>query len=141
VIYIPKYFKAWELVPNGLYDIYGDTIIHIVFDDRILYMADVLRETIGKPGRVNNYLSGGMDNWRGFRTQNSTVGAPLSQHRFGRALDISFSGIPSEEIIKHILDNREKYNFITRIEDEEAIEKVHIDCMWTGKEEIVLFKA
>lgn len=135
-IYIPKFFKVWEFVPKDVFYKYGEQSITFI-DPRIIISADQLREVFG-PATINNYNSGGTDQYRGLRTSKCPEYSEFSQHSFGRALDITFSGAKSEECRKYIKANMEKFPYITRIED--GVSWLHIDCAWTGKNGVVFFK-
>lgn len=114
IMYTPKHFKASELVPRG-YERYW----LILMDERILRTLDAIREHYNRPVLVNH---AGMQN-RGWRPPNSTVGGKLSQHRFGRAVDLSVSGISAETVRNDIRSGL--FPLITAIEKD--VSWVHID--------------
>jgi len=62
---------------------------------------------------------------------------PLSQHTYGRAVDIVSNKMPAQEMREHILKNRDKYPYITRMENN--VTWLHIDIKDTQQEEIILF--
>jgi uncharacterized protein YcbK (DUF882 family) len=124
----PQHFKPEELLPpevlSNLLRQKLDPLI--VFDARILWTLDAIRERFDQPITVNNWKSGGPYSQRGFRT--STDGAKYSQHRFGRAVDFDILGFTAtrfrEMARTHELDACLQY--ITRIEDN--TNWIHIDC-------------
>ena len=133
--YRPKHFKIQELVPPEVYNSLGERS-WLVLDPRIVVSIDQLREHFG-PCTVNNWHSGGTLHYRGFRPSDCKVGAQFSQHRFGRAMDCSFNA--SAPIVReYILANRDKFPFITRMEDD--VSWVHIDCGDHGDDDIQVFK-
>jgi hypothetical protein len=89
-MYIPKHFGAKELIPRILYAKYlsrgEDWLISVLFDERLMKIIDYIRETFG-PMTINDWEWGGRNQFRGFRGD-CNVGAELSQHRFGRAVDM-----------------------------------------------------
>ena len=78
-----KYFLLKELVNPALLKALPESTLWSLFDDRLLRMADKIREKYG-PCTVN--ASGLTD--CGLRDINSTTGAKYSAHKIGRALDI-----------------------------------------------------
>lgn len=81
-----KYFKIKELVAPDMLKVSED-ILWLLFDDRILRIADQIREEYGAC-TVN---ANGLENC-GLRSM-SAGGAAFSQHKFGRALDLHIVAI------------------------------------------------
>lgn len=123
-MYKPEYFKAYELVPKKIYNQYGEKSLWFL-DNRILIAADDLRRKYGK-ATINDWYWGGNYDSRGFRPPQDQDGANLSQHRFGRALDIVFESGDVYEIREDILDKPNKFPFINAVELD--ISWLHIDC-------------
>lgn len=86
--YRTKYFQLRELVNPVLLKTLPESTLWSLFDDRLLRMADKIREKYG-PCTVN--ASGLTD--CGLRDINSTTGAKYSAHKIGRALDIHIRSI------------------------------------------------
>lgn len=129
-MYKPEHFQLEELVPKDLWLIHSRKRINklfLLFDDRILRTADMLRVRFG-PLYCNTWKNAGNFNYRGFRPFNSTVGSTLSQHKFGRALDLVPVKVTAEEIRQDIIANptREIYKHIRAIEED--VSWLHIDC-------------
>ena len=78
-----KYFTIQELVNPTLLAKIGEETAWKMFDDRLLRLADKIREKYG-PCTVN---AGGLVDC-GLRDIKSTTGAKYSAHKLGRALDI-----------------------------------------------------
>ena len=133
--YRPKHFIIQELVPPEVYSVLGDRS-WLVLDPRILVSIDQLREQFG-PCTINNWHEGGSLHYRGFRPSDCTVGAHLSQHRFGRAMDCSFNA-SAPVVRQYIMEHRDQFPFITRLEDE--VSWVHCDVADHGDDDILLFK-
>lgn len=81
-----RHFKESEFLPKGLYDI-------SVMDPKILKLADDVRDLLGVPCTIN---ANGR-NWCGYRTEDCPVGAPHSQHKQGRAVDLHPAGMSAED--------------------------------------------
>lgn len=132
-----KYFFIEEFLPK---DVDPKHFRHIM-DNRIVWTADRLRERFGK-AYINNWLFGGNNQFRGWRPPESTVGATFSQHRFGRALDMTFEDSTPEEIRKdlRIVGRFGAYRYITACED--GVSWLHVDCRFVGgdPDEIMFFK-
>lgn len=86
-MYQCKYFKIKELVHPSFLDV-NETILWRLFDDRLLKMADKIRE---KYGSCTVNASGLTD--CGLRQIDSKTGAKFSAHKFGRALDLHIKSI------------------------------------------------
>jgi hypothetical protein len=110
----------------------------MALDDRMIKTADVIREYFGKPVQINTWASGGDRRWSGLRDQSCTIGADISQHRYGRALDMIVCGIPAEEIRAEIIANQECFKYITRMED--GVSWLHIDCAPINHAGVYLFR-
>lgn len=95
----------------------------ILMDDRILITADEIREYYGVPVTINNWYWGGNFKNRGFREMNTSVGAKLSQHKFGRAFDFDVKNVPAEQVRNDI--RKGKFPLITCIEKD--VSWVHAD--------------
>jgi len=120
-MYKPNHFGIKELVPKSLYNKYssrGDNFLfQVVFDERLLRVIDTIREEFGSM-TVNNWSWGGPFQYRGIRPPDCTVGAALSQHRFGRAVDMSPKNISPDDMRKQIIDdqNSDKWKDIGGLE-------------------------
>ena len=114
--YIPKYFKPYELVPRIIYESLPERKIWQLFDQRVLHVADRIRERYGKM-IANTWYWGGRHQYRGWRHPGCKIGARYSQHRYGRALDLVPQQITAEEIRQDIKEG-EIFIHITCIEDE-----------------------
>lgn len=61
-------------------------------DPDMVESCNRIRDFVGSPVTVNTANTGGRFSLSGLRPFNTTVGAKLSQHKFGRAADCKFSG-------------------------------------------------
>lgn len=146
-MYRSKYFKAIELVSPSVYKIHGDAAIKYISTD-ILIFLDTLREDLKVPILVNRPKVGITQ--RGLRTtldeivKNSVKRNRLylSAHVLGRAVDFEVPGKDMKEISSLIINNRERYNTITRMENPNITLKkgyIHVDNIATGKDGIYIF--
>jgi len=129
-MYTPKHFGIKELVPKALYDKYksrGDNFLfQVIFDERLLRLIDTVREEFGSM-TVCDWSWGGASQYRGFRPPDCTVGAALSQHRFGRAVDMIPKDISPGDMRKKIIadQNSNKWKVVGGLEMD--ITWFHID--------------
>ena len=125
-MYIPKHFGIKELVPPEIYNSYkhkGDEFLfQVVFDERLLILIDKIREKYG-PMIINDWSWGGGTKYRGFRPPGCNVGADLSQHRFGRAVDMIPNNITPKLMREEILDDQNS-------EDWKVIGGLEMDISW-----------
>lgn len=116
--YTPKSFGLHELVPPDLYHSHGVRAWELL-DVRALVTLQALRDAFG-PIVVNDWRSGGNFTESGLRSFNSTTGAALSQHRFGRAFDCKIRRVTPTEAAAHVLAHADEFPFLTTIENTDA---------------------
>ena len=98
-MYIPKYFAAYEVLPESYYFKFKLANQWYFFDDRILKLADIVREKFYPEfgsAIINNWYWADDDyafQYSGYRPFLCKYGATLSPHKFGRGLDIKFEKI------------------------------------------------
>ena len=138
--YVPKWFKAQELVPRKVYEKLGEQSF-LVLDDRIMVSLDAIRDHFGHTVVVNNWADGGRLQYRGFRDdsyyERASVGL-YSQHRFGRAADFNVEGVLARDVRDEIVSNPKTFPLIRAIEKD--VPWVHVDCRCYGPE-VLLFGA
>lgn len=126
-----SYFTLAEFVPKDIYTKWGDSSLWFV-DQRLINSIIWLREQLGEPLVINNWATGGSHQNRCFRPPGNTVGASLSQHRFGRAADFDSPDMKVSEIYKWLISNQEKVvkeTSFTTIEDlAHTPTWIHLDC-------------
>lgn len=129
-MYKCKYFTIKELVHPNMLSV-AEGILWMLFDDRILRLADRIREKYG----VCTVNAAGLVDC-GLRDINSGTGVKYSQHKFGRALDLHIRSIELKyqgkkaEKIKAYNAVREELLKDPRFEDlcfEDNISWLHID--------------
>jgi len=135
---ISENFVIQEFVPKSIYEKYGENSIWFV-DPRIIAFCQWLRDYIQESVTINNWHREGKYNESCFRVPDTTTGAKLSQHRFGRAVDIKVEGHLPETIREIIRLNfkelRAKYGVSTIEKDTPTW--VHVDCRYTGLDHLL----
>ena len=115
-MFIPRYFGIKELVPKDFHNKYASMgkgsqfLFQVVFDERLLRLIDKVREQFG-PMTICDWSWGGASQYRGFRPPDCSVGATLSQHRFGRAVDMIPKDVMPGEMRTYIIDNQNSSNW------------------------------
>lgn len=136
-----KNFYLQEFVTPNLYKKWKNKSV-IFVDERIIYLAQWIRDRFGKPMTINNWHSGGKYKYRGYRPHNCRVGAKNSQHKSGRGLDFTIVGLSIKEIHEDIKANKELY-YEQGVRVIESIELaptwMHIDCRFTNHYQILWF--
>lgn len=117
--YKPEYFTVEECVPKDYAKKYGEKCWEL-FDDRALKTLDVLREEFG-PITINNYKWGGSNQYRGLRTPDyygsfEKYTQSRSQHKYGRAFDLTFKNHSAKYVRERVLEQPEKFPYITFLE-------------------------
>ncbi len=141
---VSKYFKIQELVSEAVYRKYGDKSWEFI-DTRLIKVLDLLREHFNKPIIVNNWLWGGNLQQRGLRANKDELVVNkkdyyVSQHCLGKAVDFNVKGLSAQEVYKEIVDNKDKFYLISRIENiKDTPTWVHIDC--ANVDEFKIFNA
>lgn len=136
---------SYEVLPKALHAQveHHPRSIYRLIDRRIIVANQRLIERHGTMN-YNTWYWGGKHEYRGFRPFDSTEGAPLSQHKFGRALD----GVPKHlripELHADILAHPRLYlsaGFTTFEVAWDAPTWLHGDCRWHDRPGQLLFVA
>lgn len=138
MFYKPKFFITQELVPPDIFNTYGEDYSLMFLDPRLLKTIDQIRKHFNESMHINNWYWSGRNTQRGFRRPYSSVGAELSQHKFGRAADFDIAGMEAEDVRKEIINKQHLFPEITTMEDD--VSWVHIDIRARKEKEIYLFK-
>ena len=131
-MYIPKFFKAYELVPPEIYASRKDKSFELI-DVRVLITLDDLRMFFG-PCIINDWYWGGHFEQSGLRTVDAPEFSPTSQHTFGRAMDCKFKEASAETVRKFVIETR-LLSHITFLEND--VDWFHFDVRNT--KQIVLW--
>ena len=89
---------------------------------------------------ANTWYWGGNNQYRGWRPWDCPVGAFLSQHKFGKAIDLVPTDVHAEEIRKDIKkdQNQNEFKYLTCIE--EGVGWFHGDCRnWNRTKHGILY--
>ena len=124
--YKPHNFVIQELVPPEIYQAMGNNSL-LVMDDRILRIADFVRDYFDVPVTINNWHGGGQFSQRGFRTQQQAGGADHSPHFYGRAADFDVKGMTADEVRKAIMEDSNHGDFSLITGMELNISWIHLD--------------
>jgi hypothetical protein len=110
----------------------------------LLELAQSVRDRYGKPVTINNWLwwKKGMKlyNYSGYRPPLCKVGAFLSRHKLGLAIDIKVDGMDAPEVQKDIVDNYEsvfKPMGLTAIEQDTPT-WTHMSIEWTLSDSLII---
>jgi len=117
-------FAVHELVPEELYNRFGDGAMRFV-SPLLVETINVIKRRFPKGTiTINNYKWGGSRNWSGVRTANSPYYSPTSLHTFGMAADMVFNSYNTDEVREYIIDNPDEFPHVKGIE---IAEWLHID--------------
>lgn len=133
--YRPTHFELYEVLPKNYYNgnKHKGANLWFLFDNRVLWTMDRLRKRFGRIA-VNTWYWGGSNQYRGYRPFDCGVGAELSQHKFGRAIDSVPLDVELDEVRSEIINNPTDpdYKYISCIEI--YVPWLHIDCRnWDKK--------
>lgn len=124
--YAPHFFSIEEFLPPETVGAFGSRAWQFM-DSRLLACMDRIRNRYKVPITINNWKTGGPFQYRGFRPPACTEGAPLSQHRFGRACDFDVQGMTAEEVREDIKANPQHLDFNQLMAVELGTNWVHVD--------------
>lgn len=113
--YRPTFFILQELVPPDVFEERGEYAWELL-DMRALMTLVSLRTQFG-PLTVNSWHEGGRYHDSGYRSPNSKVGVPWSQHRYGRAFDCKFALATPQEVYAYVYSNTHLFPMLTTLED------------------------
>jgi len=136
-VYVCRNFDIRELVPYGVWkNTDNKQLLWWLFDDRMLKVADKLRDAYGKMVG-NDWAWGGDKKMCGFRPWESETGSRLSQHKFGRAFDSTPYETDVKVIRQDIIDR--KHPFMEEIKGLElGVSWLHFDLR--NSNELVTFR-
>lgn len=100
---ISPHFTISELVSSGVLYRFGANAVWFL-DQRIITYCEFMRERFGVAYANNWYWHGKQDS-RGFRADDDADGGTMSQHRYGRAVDLVFKLVAAEEVRNDIIAN------------------------------------
>lgn len=137
---VSKNFVLQEFIDPDTYKKWGDKSIWFI-DPKVIKIAQLLRDKSGRSVTINNWSVGGSYKLSGLRPLDTTIGAKLSQHKFGRAIDVKIQGYNPEQVHDLIKNNwiEFKEKGLTTLEDLSLTKTwSHLDCRWTNKDELLI---
>jgi hypothetical protein len=103
---VSKNFILQEFVPEYDFNEMGEKAKKLL-DRDLIPLAQALRDVYG-PIHINTWaLYKDGSHYRGWRPRSCDVGSKRSQHKFGRALDMTFLDEDPEDVLNSILDNQD----------------------------------
>lgn len=127
-MYKCKHFAIEELVGPETAVITAEWKLWLKFDDRLLRLADALRERFGST-TINDWSWGGGFSESGLRTEGMFYYNANSQHAFGRALDMKFKHHTAQHVRDWLRENYTEYyrHIATSITCEGGVSWLHLD--------------
>lgn len=132
------YFRAEEWVCPDVFKRFGDRSLDFI-DYRVKETALVIREKMGLPMYINNWVWGGNKTQRGLRCNlcqivrdktNAEI-VYLSPHPFGKGWDFNVKGKTAQEVRDWLKENQILLPYPIRVELK--VNWVHIDVMEYGQ--------
>ena len=108
-------FQLEELVHPLIHEKVGDRAKDFLCP-MLAYTWQAIRDELDEGITINNWLWGGNFVNSGLRLPKGDIGADLSAHKFGNAGDGKFAKSPSSDVHRMIMDNPDKFPYITRME-------------------------
>ena len=135
-------FIAQEFVPKTIFDRFGANSIWFI-DDRIIKVAQFFRDRYDLPITINDWHKEGKRTLSGFRPPDCEIGADLSQHKFGRGVDLKWLNqdfLSIDDIREDIRKNQKKFfKAGVRAIEEGTDTWLHVDIRETGLKDEILF--
>jgi len=144
MIYQPRHFEPWELLPGLSGDETWATLdpnLRALLSDILLETCDEVRELLDVVCTANNYARGGERQWCGYRSPECTVGAAHSFHRLGMAADLHPIGISADDARRRIRDAVAAGNLRHLGGIETGVSWLHIDVRARKNGQVVEFSA
>lgn len=140
---LTKNFKLQEFVPPEIYKEFGTSSTRFIHEkipliaQEIKEFSEYVTET-NVPVIINDWLWGGVRKYSGFRPPDCIVGAKLSAHKRGMAIDVITKGLKASWLQERILEDPKPFMDmgITTI-GLGSKEFTHLSCEYTGKNYIV----
>ena len=135
-------FYLDEFIDPDTYKKFGRNSIWFL-DPRIIPIAQLLRNLASTPVIINSWFHGGGFTESGFRRPATRTGGYLSQHKFGRAIDVKVNDKDPDEVMELINFHHEKFMKLglTTLEHTDFTPTWnHLDCRFTEKEELFIVK-
>ena len=138
-IKISNDFYLDEVMHPAVYKKFGKKSRWFI-DQRLIDIIQYIRTATDSAVTINAWYNGGRFKERGLRDPKTTTGAKYSQHKFGKALDFTVSGMSADEVREKIQGEWKQDLLdlgLTAIEA--GVSWVHIDIRNTGINDIMVF--
>jgi len=134
---VSKNFWLAELLPPELFK--NPRVMPIWYLTEFLAtVPQKLRDELARPITVNSWFNGGSYSYSGLRLPETDVGAKLSLHRFGLAVDVKVEGISPQEVVDFVKSHRIKLPEITAYErTSDTPTWCHLDGRRTGSYDLL----
>jgi len=109
-------------------------------DKRIVDIVQFVRTKTNKVVVINNWHKGGTYSFRGWRPKNCKIGAKLSTHKTGKAVDFDIVGMTDKEVKDFVIKHQKELYDLGTIKEGEKI-KHNIIYTNTGKYPLIIFSA
>ena len=137
---VSKDFVIEEFVPEEIYQQFGNQSTWFI-DPHIIKIAQFFRDRYNLPITINDWHSGGLRQHSGFRQPDAGIGATLSQHKQGRAIDMKWLNqgkLTIDMIRDDIKQHQSEFMAVGVTTVEEGTETwLHVDCRYTTMDEIL----
>jgi hypothetical protein len=137
---VSKNFDIREFIPPEAFQLLGDKARWLI-DPRLIAVVQGIRDLSDKPVTLNNWHTGGKFKESGFRMPTTGTGAPLSQHRLGRAADLKVAGMAPAEVLALIEAKWDTLRALglTTVEDVKLTPTwMHVDVRATGHDTLLI---
>jgi len=136
---ISENFYLDEVMHPDVYKKFGKKSRWFI-DHRLIDIVQYIRTATDKPITINTWFDGGKFKERGLRDPKTKTGAQYSQHKFGKALDFTVSGMTADEVREKILGEwKDDLINLGLTAIEAGVSWVHIDIRNTGINDIMIF--
>ena len=140
-IQISDHFYLDEFIDPIIYGKLGQRSLGFI-DKRMIEAAEYIRNGLNSPLVINNWATGGQYRESGLRRYETRTGASMSQHKFGRAIDIKVKGYTPTEVHEFIIKNERflvQSQIITTLEAvKDTPTWTHLDCRLTMLDRILI---
>lgn len=141
---LTKNFILQEFVPKEIYQVWGEKSIQFL-DFRIVEFAQLIRDNLGQRIVINNWHTGGQFNESGLRSFLTKTGTRMSQHKFGRAVDLKLVDLKNMPLFdsgkilrQEVQKNWDVYKHLITTTEADTTTWAHFDCRYTGSDDLLI---
>jgi hypothetical protein len=140
-IQVSEHFYLDEFIDPIIYGKWGAKSLSLI-DKRMIQAAEFIRVGMGASVTINNWATGGQYRESGLRRFDTRTGASMSQHKFGRAIDVKVKGATPREVHAFLIQNEKhliQTQIITTLENYSATPSwTHVDCRLTMLDKLLV---